>query len=87
MLTLHGPATSPFVRKTWIALNEKGLEFAHRELDPLAKTPRFLAMNPLGRVPILEEGDGNLIADSSVNVFQVIANHRSEEHTSELQSL
>ena len=66
MLTLHGPATSPFVRKTWIALQEKGLEFAHRELDPLAKTPRFLAMNPLGRVPILEEGDGNFIADSSV---------------------
>ena len=62
MLTLHGPATSPFVRKAWIALKEKGLAFAHRELDPLAKTPRFLAMNPLGRVPILEEADGNFIA-------------------------
>ena len=66
MLTLHGPATSPFVRKAWIALKEKGLAFAHRELDSLAKTPRFLAMNPLGRVPILEEADGNFIADSSV---------------------
>ena len=41
MLTLHGPATSPFVRKTWIALKEKGLEFAHRELDPLAKRHVF----------------------------------------------
>jgi len=66
MLKLHGPATSPFVRKTWIFLKEKGLEFEHRELDPLAKTERFLKMNPLGRVPILEESDGNLIADSSV---------------------
>ncbi len=66
MLTLHGPATSPFVRKTWIALKEKGLDFAHRELDPLNKTPRFLAMNPLGRVPILEESDGTFISDSSV---------------------
>jgi glutathione S-transferase len=66
MRKLHGPATSPFVRKVWIFLHEKGLEFEHRELDPLAKTPRFLAMNPLGRVPILEEGDGHLISDSSV---------------------
>jgi glutathione S-transferase len=63
---LHGPATSPFVRKTWIFLREKGLAFEPRQLDPLAKTPRFLAMNPLGRVPILEESDGHLIADSSV---------------------
>ncbi len=66
MLTLHGPATSPFVRKTWIVLHEKSIEFAHRELDPLDKTPRFLKMNPLGRVPILEEADGTFISDSSV---------------------
>jgi glutathione S-transferase len=66
VLKLHGPATSPFVRKAWIFLREKGLDFEHRQLDPLAKTPRFLAMNPLGRVPILEESDGHLIADSSV---------------------
>jgi glutathione S-transferase len=66
VLKLHGPATSPFVRKAWVFLKEKGLEFEHRQLDPLAKTERFLRMNPLGRVPILEESDGNLIADSSV---------------------
>ena len=66
MRKLHGPATSPFVRKAWIFLREKGIPFEHRELDPLAKTPRFLAMNPLGRVPILEEDDGHRIADSSV---------------------
>lgn len=66
MLKLHGPATSPFVRKAWIALQEKGLPFENLPLDPLAKTPRFLAMNPIGRVPILEEVDGELISDSSV---------------------
>lgn len=66
MLKLHGPATSPFVRKAWIFLREKGIDFEQRQLDPLAKTPRFLAMNPLGRVPILEERDGHLISDSSV---------------------
>lgn len=65
MRKLHGPATSPFVRKTWIALKEKGIPFEHRQLDPLDKTARFLAMNPLGRVPILEESDGTFISDSS----------------------
>lgn len=54
------------MRKAWIFLKEKGLEFEHRQLDPLDKSERFLTMNPLGRIPILEEPDGNLISDSSV---------------------
>jgi len=66
MRKLHGPATSPFVRKAWIFLKEKGIDFEHRQLDPLDKNARFLKMNPLGRVPILEEDDGYLIPDSSV---------------------
>lgn len=66
MYILHGAPTSPFVRKTWIFMKEKGLEFEHRQLDPLDKSDRFLKMNPLGRIPILEEADGNLISDSSV---------------------
>ncbi len=66
MYILHGAATSPFVRKTWIFMKEKGLEFEHRQLDPLDKSARFLSMNPAGRIPILEEADGNFIADSSV---------------------
>ena len=66
MRKLHGPATSPFVRKAWIFLKEKSIDFEHRQLDPLDKSARFLKMNPLGRVPILEEDDGHLIPDSSV---------------------
>ncbi len=66
MYILHGAATSPFVRKTWIFLKEKGLEFEHRQLDPLDKSERFLKMNPLGRIPILEEADGRYVSDSSV---------------------
>lgn len=66
MYIVHGPAASPFVRKLCIFLGEKGLAFERRELDPLDKSPRFLAMNPIGRVPILEEPDGNLVSDSSV---------------------
>lgn len=47
-------------------MKEKGLEFEHCQLDPLDKSERFLSMNPLGRIPVLEEADGNLISDSSV---------------------
>ena len=47
-------------------MKEKGLEFEHQQLDPLDKSERFLSMNPLGRIPVLEEADGNLISDSSV---------------------
>lgn len=53
------------MRKTWIFLKEKGLDFEHQQLDPLDKNPRFLAMNPAGLIPILED-DGHFIADSSV---------------------
>ena len=66
MYLLHGATSSPFVRKTWIFLKEKGLQFEHRELDPLDKSERFLAMNPAGRIPILETPAGHFIADSSV---------------------
>ena len=66
MYILHGAATSPFVRKTWIFLKEKGLEFEHRQLDPLDKSERFLKMNPLGRIPILEIAENDYISDSSV---------------------
>ena len=54
------------MRKTWIFLKEKGLEFEHRQLDPLDKNERFLAMNPAGLIPILEEPDGHFVSDSSV---------------------
>lgn len=66
MRLVHGSAVSPFVRKACIFLGEKGMAFERRELDPLDKTPRLLELNPLGRVPILEEEDGHRIADSSV---------------------
>ncbi|MGI9327376.1 MAG: glutathione S-transferase family protein [Pseudomonadales bacterium] len=64
--TLHGAASSPFVRKTWLFLHEKNLRFEHRQLDPLNKTERFLSMNPLGRIPVLETQDGQFVSDSSV---------------------
>jgi len=44
----------PFVQRVWIALEEKGIEYEYREVNPYAKEPHFLAINPKGLVPALE---------------------------------
>ena len=63
--TIHGTAGSPFVRKTLIAFEEKGVPYKRTEIAPLPKTEELLAMNPLGKIPVLEH-NGEFIPDSSV---------------------
>ena len=65
MYIVHGAAPSPFVRKVRVFLTEKGLDYEHRELIPFPKTPELLEMNPLGKVPIFQDGDF-ITPDSSV---------------------
>jgi glutathione S-transferase len=65
MLTIHGTVPSPFARKVRCVLDEKGVPYESRQLMPFPKTPELLAMNPLGQIPILQDG-GLLLPDSSV---------------------
>ena len=65
-MIVHGGSPSPFARKVMVALEEKGLSYENKQLIPFPKTPELLAMNPLGKIPILELNDGTYIADSSV---------------------
>lgn len=65
MITIHGGTVSPFVRKTQAFCLEKAIPFQATDLSPIPKTPELLAMNPLGKIPILEDG-GSFIPDSSV---------------------
>ena len=65
-ITIHGAPTSPFVRKARIVLAEKGVPHELVPLNPFDKTPELLRLNPLGRIPILEEADGFTLAESSV---------------------
>ena len=65
MIVVHGGRVSPFVRKTHVFCLEKGIPFESTDLSPIPKTPELLAMNPLGKIPILEDG-GTHIPDSSV---------------------
>jgi glutathione S-transferase len=62
---VHGVPLSPFVGKVLVLLEEKGVAYESRPLIPQPKTPELLAMNPLGKIPILEH-DGFVLPDSSV---------------------
>lgn len=64
-MIVHGVNLSPFVRKVLVALKLKGLEFEQQMVMPGTKTPEYLAISPLGKVPAFEDGDVTL-SDSSV---------------------
>ena len=69
MPTLYGAPVSPFVRKTMVALAEKGIVYEHDPVLPLAAPAEFnrisKEISPLGRIPAYRDGDLT-IADSSV---------------------
>lgn len=61
MLTLHGHPFSPHSRKIHFALEELGEPYTYKEVnlrDGEQKTPAFLALNPVGKVPLLLDNDG-----------------------------
>jgi glutathione S-transferase len=60
MLTVHGRATSSNVQTVMWLIAE--LNLAHKRLDVGGafggnRDPEFLSMNPMGRVPVLQDGD------------------------------
>ena len=56
----HHPA-DPFSRKVRLMLSEKGLEFTAKTEEPCKERPDFLAVNPAGDIPVLEEPDGHIV--------------------------
>jgi glutathione S-transferase len=64
-LTLISHALCPYVQRAAIALAEKGVPFRRVDID-LAKRPDwFLALSPLGKVPVLKVGE-RVIFESAV---------------------
>ncbi|GAA5892604.1 hypothetical protein JCM6882_005657 [Rhodosporidiobolus microsporus] len=53
-LVFHAGWFCPFVQRVWIALEEKGIEYQYKEVNPYAKEPHFLKVNPKGLVPAIE---------------------------------
>src|SRR5471032_845207 len=81
MIKIWGRNTSSNVQKAMWAVGELGLE--HERIDiggvfGMNKEPAYLAMNPNGLVPTLEEEDGFLLWESNSVVRYLAAKHRAE---------
>jgi len=63
MRTLYHTWLNPFSRKVRVVLKEKGLDFALRVENEWERREAFLALNPAGEVPVLDD-DGLIVADS-----------------------
>ncbi|KAG6920031.1 hypothetical protein DXG01_010099 [Tephrocybe rancida] len=44
----------PYVQRGWIALEEKGIKYQYKEINPYKKERHFLDINPKGLVPAVE---------------------------------
>jgi len=44
----------PFVQRSWITLEEKGIPYQYKEINPYKKERHFLDINPKGLVPAVE---------------------------------
>lgn len=69
MLEIHGRATSSNVQAVMWLVAELGIE--HRRLDVGGEfggnqTPEFLAMNPMGRVPVADDGEVTMFESQAI---------------------
>ena len=77
MLKLHYHPFSTFARRVRIALIEKNISAELVEVDMVARahrSPAYLALNPYGRVPTLEE-DGFVLYESTAILEYLEATH------------
>lgn len=77
MLKLHYHPLSTFARRVRIALTEKNIPAELVEVDMVARAhrgPAYLALNPYGRVPTLEE-DGFVLYESTAILEYLEATH------------
>ena len=65
-MKLYGIKGSPFVRKALVVLEEKGLSYELETMVSVSpKSPELLALHPMGKIPILRDGE-LVVPDSSV---------------------
>lgn len=74
-MKLFASLTSPYARKVRIVLIEKLLPFELVIDSPWEQNTRIVAHNPLGKIPVLVVGNGEVIYDSPVicSYLEVIA--------------
>jgi glutathione S-transferase len=80
MMKIWGRTTSSNVQKVMWAIGEMGLRYERIDVGgPFGKNkePAYLAMNPNGLVPTLEEDDGFLLWESNSITRYLAAKHQS----------
>ncbi|THH30883.1 hypothetical protein EUX98_g3328 [Antrodiella citrinella] len=53
-LIFHAGWFCPYVQRTWITLEERGIPYQYKEVNPYHKEKHFLDINPKGLVPAVE---------------------------------
>lgn len=67
-MRLYGTLTSPYVRKVRIVAHEKRLPLELIVEAPSDRAGNVAALNPLGKIPVLQRDDGSTLFDSIVIV-------------------
>ena len=78
MLRIYGSVKSRTIRVLWMA-GELGLTYDQKDWlprSPETRTPEFLALNPNGRVPVIDD-DGFILCESMAINFYLAKKHKS----------
>ena len=78
MLRIYGSANSRAIRVLWMA-GELGIAYEHKDWlprSPETRTPEFRALNPNGRVPVIDD-DRFVLSESMAINFYLAKKHRS----------
>jgi glutathione S-transferase len=69
-IILHGTGLSGHTHRVALMLNALGLRYAFvNSPGDVRATPAFLALNPLGQVPVLQDGDLTLVDSNAILVY------------------
>jgi glutathione S-transferase len=89
MLKIWGRTTSSNVQKVMWAIGEMGLKYERTDIGgPFGKNREaaYLAMNPNGLVPTLEEDDGFLLWESNSIIRYLAAKHQATLEPQDLRT-
>jgi glutathione S-transferase len=73
-MKLYGSQTSPYVRKVRVVAAERAIPLDFTVDDPWQDGARLHAMNPIGKVPVLELDDGRVLFESLLLIEYLDAN-------------
>lgn len=86
MLRIYGSAKSRAIRVLWMA-GELGIPYEHKDWlprSPETRTPEFYALNPNGRVPVIDDEGFVLTESMAINLY-LAKKHRSPLYPSDPQ--